>query len=516
MTVAVAPPTGPAAATSAVAAASMAAPLLAGPGGGSSTYSGAELHASAAPTPEPAQVVLPKALQTPGSRLLSTGLGLGRGARSAATPPCQQAATAGAPTATAGATPSASSSSTAIDSSFPEATAETAVPAPAAAATRCRPRRVNIANLGGGAYRSLYLQAVDKCDDLEVTEDAMDDDCDLYFIVPVDREELHRRLLRLRPGARVNHFPGMVDVCEKVSFCRAVRHFMALHPRLGDFVPPTWIIPDEITAALEMIETPSTRGGRQAWIVKPEYGLQGNGIFIVRTRADLQVEFSARRLTMDGPRYVFQQYLGTPLTLDGYKFDLRLYVILTSLDPLEATLCHEGLARFCTTPYSPPSATNISVKTGHLTNYALNSKQENFARIQAGASAEAASKRLLSATLKQVENSSGGKFSEVRFWEQMDEIVAMLMVALVPALVVASSRYYTVGQAAPRSYHVLGLDVLLDEDYWPWLLEVNSAPAMDIETAVPVSPPPMPADAATSLPSARAGARRGNSMAELR
>ena len=38
--------------------------------------------------------------------------------------------------------------------------------------------------------------------------------------------------------------------------------------------------------------------------------------------------------------------------LQGYKFDLRLYVAVTSFNPLEAWLCSEGFARFATVPFS--------------------------------------------------------------------------------------------------------------------------------------------------------------------
>lgn len=45
---------------------------------------------------------------------------------------------------------------------------------------------------------------------------------------------------------------------------------------------------------------------------------------------------------------VVQRYISKPLLLNGFKFDLRLYVIVCGFDPMNAFLADEGLARFCT------------------------------------------------------------------------------------------------------------------------------------------------------------------------
>lgn len=50
---------------------------------------------------------------------------------------------------------------------------------------------------------------------------------------------------------------------------------------------------------------------------------------------------------------IVQRYIDNPLTLNNYKFDLRVYVMVTGIgtDNMHAFMADEGLARFCTEAY---------------------------------------------------------------------------------------------------------------------------------------------------------------------
>ena len=75
--------------------------------------------------------------------------------------------------------------------------------------------------------------------------------------------------------------------------------------------------------------------------------------------------------------YLVCEYIANPLLIGGIKFDLRLYILVSSYDPLRIYLFEEGLARFATERYTT-DATELTKKYVHLTNYAVNKNAPKF------------------------------------------------------------------------------------------------------------------------------------------
>ena len=73
-------------------------------------------------------------------------------------------------------------------------------------------------------------------------------------------------------------------------------------------------------------------------IVKPEAGCQGRGIYLTDSVAELE----------DKSGVIVQQYLDNPCLLDGLKFDFRIYVLVTCMNPLRVYVYEEGLVRLAT------------------------------------------------------------------------------------------------------------------------------------------------------------------------
>ena len=86
------------------------------------------------------------------------------------------------------------------------------------------------------------------------------------------------------------------------------------------------------------------------------------------------------------------QYLDNPLLIKEKKFDMRMYVLVTSFHPLRVYFYDEGLARFATEPYTK-DASVLKNKFVHLTNFSINKRNTKFVRNDNKRSSSASKKK---------------------------------------------------------------------------------------------------------------------------
>nr|XP_020475171.1 tubulin polyglutamylase TTLL11 isoform X1 [Monopterus albus] len=280
-------------------------------------------------------------------------------------------------------------------------------------------------------------------------------------------------------SGQVNKFPGMIEMLRKINLSRAVRTMQELFPEEYDFYPRSWILPEEFqqfsTQICMVKENDATVN--PTFIVKPDGGSQGDGIYLIRDPSDLKLMAGSQ-----AKQAVVQEYIQKPLLVDKLKFDIRLYVLIKSLEPLEIYIAKEGLTRFCTEPYQEPCQKNLSHVFMHLTNYSLNVHSGNFVHSD---SQNTGSKRTLSSVLYRLA-AKGVDIKKV--WSDIIALVIKTVIAVVPELKVYYQADIPPGKPGPTCFQILGFDILLMKNLKPVLLEVNSNPSMRIEHEQEVAP----------------------------
>nr|XP_045009691.1 tubulin polyglutamylase TTLL11 isoform X3 [Jaculus jaculus] len=280
-------------------------------------------------------------------------------------------------------------------------------------------------------------------------------------------------------SGQVNKFPGMTETVRKVTLSRAMRIMQSLFPEEYNFYPRSWILPEEFqlfVAQVRMVKA-NDPSWKPTFIVKPDGGSQGDGIYLIKDPNDIRLS-----RTLQSRPAVVQEYICKPLLIDKLKFDIRLYVLLKSLDPLEIYIAKDGLSRFCTEPYQEPNSQNLHHVFMHLTNYSLNIHSGKFIHSD---SANTGSKRTFSSILSRL-SSKGVDIKKV--WSDIISLVIKTVIALTPELKVYYQLDIPTGRPGPTCFQILGFDILLMKNLKPMLLEVNANPSMRIEHERELSP----------------------------
>lgn len=137
----------------------------------------------------------------------------------------------------------------------------------------------------------------------------------------------------------MNHFPGSSELGRKDKLYRNYRRLRALRGvEAFNFIPQCFVLPEQRNELRQ--ELAKTK--RRRYIVKPAASSCGRGIRIT----------SNPSIYACTKECVVQQYIHNPMTINGFKFDLRVYVGVTSYDPLRVYVYQDGFVRFATESYT--------------------------------------------------------------------------------------------------------------------------------------------------------------------
>ncbi|EQC41417.1 hypothetical protein SDRG_01386 [Saprolegnia diclina VS20] len=264
---------------------------------------------------------------------------------------------------------------------------------------------------------------------------------------------------RLVPGQKMNHFPGSLELGRKDKLCANILRMQRKFGKFFHIIPETHVTGSKDGRHFMQAYAADPKA---IWILKPPNQCCGRGIKLVSGSAKYEFE--------PDKRYVAQKYIAHPYLINGFKFDMRLYVLVTSYDPLRVYLFDNGLVRFCTQKYSM-AAKDLKNRFGHLTNYSVNKKNEAFQSNQ-GSNDGSGSKWSFQALLAHLRDE--GHNCE-KLHDDIAAVIVKTLLCVESAILAQCSKSL---KTAQNCFELYGFDILLDANLRPWLLEVNVFPSM--------------------------------------
>jgi len=214
-------------------------------------------------------------------------------------------------------------------------------------------------------------------------------------------------------------------------------------------------------------------GVANCWILKPGRAARGSGIEVSRSWKDI-VDLVKKRSAWRW--WIAQKYIENPLLVDGRKFDIRQWVMLTSQPDgsLQTWFYGDCLIRFAALEYDPASLfgkaycekDRENLRFMHLTNGCITEKHESN---------------------KQHDEDTSFMWDAKRFgiWLNTRRGQETWESKVLPSMrhVVEKTISATKAQLAARgggACQILGFDLMVDEDLCVWLIEVNHNPSMAV------------------------------------
>lgn len=305
------------------------------------------------------------------------------------------------------------------------------------------------------------------------TETNDEDDWNIYWACVNTVRNLFnaKTFTKLNDLQIVNHFPTYYELCRKDQMAKNIKKYKKSLIKDGknieylDFLPLTFVLPGDMSIFIEEFK----KAPNSLWILKPSNKSQGQGIVLVNKLNKIKkLSFQTKTVTENNTTvtinetYVISKYLENPLLVSGKKFDMRIYVLVTSFHPLKVYLYRQGFCRFTNEKYSLDvnEIDNIFI---HLTNVAIQKKYEKYNSSHGG-----------KWSLKNLE-----MFLEMNFgYDKAEKCFNDIKNVIISSL----KSVQGVMHSDKHCYECYGYDIILDANLKPWLIEINASPSLSTTT----------------------------------
>lgn len=240
----------------------------------------------------------------------------------------------------------------------------------------------------------------------------------------------------LESHRKVNHFPGNGHITNKVDLATTI----------NPYIPRAFQLPKDKEKFLEY-----AKANPDAKFVQKHN--QHRHIYI---RGVDEIDFE------DHNSFI-QEYIQKPFLVDGHKFDIGVYVIITSIDPLRVYIYKgEILFRYCPQKYYPFDASDEDkyvVGDNYLPSWKVPAL-EKYHELGFGM------KNSFDAYVR-----NSGRDPQI-IWERVEDAVSSIILQKEKNLIESMKQY----NFRTSYFEMMRVDLIIDEDLDVYLLEANMSP----------------------------------------
>eukprot|EP00397_Hematodinium_sp_SG-2012_P021114 GEMP01021791.1.p1 GENE.GEMP01021791.1~~GEMP01021791.1.p1 ORF type:complete len:362 (+),score=76.79 GEMP01021791.1:919-2004(+) len=195
--------------------------------------------------------------------------------------------------------------------------------------------------------------------------------------------------------------------------------------------------------------------------MKPASSSRGRGIFITNRLEEALDCFRGQEAM-----WMAQKYIEKPLLVEGKKFDIRQWILVTSWHPLGVWFYEDAYLRFSFDDFDVSDQRN---KFAHLTNYSVCKHAKNFE--------ERRDETMMRSDdfAEFLRTANGSDLWKEKIQPAMKSAAHSALLSCQEAVCQGSSR--------DNTFEFLGFDFMVDTAYNVWLLEINSSPDLSYSTS---------------------------------
>ena len=265
-------------------------------------------------------------------------------------------------------------------------------------------------------------------------------------------EDFIKRIKSLGKYNFFDHFPFYKDLTDKDNLFRLYKRMMTEFPYDYNFMRETYIIPDD-KKYIDSVSNKYILNKNNLWLYKPNNKDKGKGIKILSNFKKIS-----------NKKAIITKYISNPFLINGKKFDIRLYVLITSFNPLKIYLNKEGLIRIASEQFSL-SLSQLNNPFIHLTNLAINEKNKNFIKNDLN-SFEANDWSF--SLFKQYLKNHNINFEKI--YEKIKDIIIKSFLLNEQFYI---NQFEKLELIDKKIFQLFGFDIMLDNNLKPYLIEIN-------------------------------------------